>query len=49
MDAKKDANVDAKFEAKVNVKISAKMGVNWDVTKVDAIVDEKKYINMDAK
>ena len=34
--------MDAKVEAKVGVKVSAKMGVNWDATKVDAIVDAKK-------
>ena len=25
------------------------MGVNWDMTKVDAIIDAKKDVNMDAK
>ena len=25
------------------------MGVNWDVTKLDAIVDAEKDVNMDAK
>ena len=30
-------------------KVGTKMGVNWDATKVDAIVDEKKDVNMDAK
>ena len=42
MDTKQDANVDAKFEEKVGVKVGAKMCVNWDATKVDAIVDTKK-------
>ena len=34
--------MDAKFEAKVGGKVGEKMGVNWDTTKVDAIVDAKK-------
>ena len=41
--------MDAKVEAKVGVKVVSKMGVNWDTIKVDAIVDAKKDVNMDAK
>ena len=35
--------MDAKFEAKVGGKVGEKMGVNWDTTKVDAIIDAKKH------
>ena len=34
--------MDAKVESSVGGKVGAKIGVNWDVTKVDAIVDAKK-------
>ena len=41
--------MDAKVEANTSGNVGEKMGVNWDATKVDAIVDAKKDVNMDAK
>ena len=41
--------MDAKFEEKAGGKVGTKMGVNWDTKKVDAILNAKKYVNMNAK